>query len=187
MRCLNAFGERIAAEDPNCHTTETKIRVAPMNRFSALGIAEIVRMAWHRRGNGKSCPGARELRNNALAQCAGRKAGLDRIGISGGSRGNGPKPDALRSVGGPRHQTGRSLRPLEALDTIAPFKDDPALRPPAMASRYSRPAPGITVTISIRPTTQRVGIGNRRPTRPPGGCPKPARACSSVRGGLHPA
>jgi len=45
MRCLKAFGERIAARDPNRQTAEIHIRVALMNRFSALGTAEIVRGA----------------------------------------------------------------------------------------------------------------------------------------------
>ncbi len=45
MRCLKAFGERIAARDPDRQTTEIHIRIALMNRFSALGTAEIVRVA----------------------------------------------------------------------------------------------------------------------------------------------
>ena len=44
MRCLKAFGERIAARDPDRQTAEIQIRIALMNRFSALGTAEIVRM-----------------------------------------------------------------------------------------------------------------------------------------------
>ena len=44
MRCLKAFGERIAARDPDCQTAEIQIRVALMNRFNALGTAEIVRV-----------------------------------------------------------------------------------------------------------------------------------------------
>jgi hypothetical protein len=44
MRCLKAFGERIAARDPDRQTTEIQIRIALMNRFSALGTAEIVRV-----------------------------------------------------------------------------------------------------------------------------------------------
>ena len=44
MRCLKAFGERIAARDPDRQTAEIQIRVALMNRFSALGTAEIVRV-----------------------------------------------------------------------------------------------------------------------------------------------
>lgn len=39
------FGERIAAKDPNRQTAEIHIRVALMNRFNALGTAEIVRVA----------------------------------------------------------------------------------------------------------------------------------------------
>ncbi|KAA0912992.1 transposase [Aquicoccus porphyridii] len=45
MRCLKAFGERIAASDPDRQTAEIHIRIALMNRFSALGTAEIIRVA----------------------------------------------------------------------------------------------------------------------------------------------
>ena len=45
MRCLKAFGERIPARDPDRQTAEIQIRIALMNRFSALGTAEIVRVA----------------------------------------------------------------------------------------------------------------------------------------------
>ncbi len=45
MRCLKSFGERIAARDPDRQTAEIHIRIALMNSFSALGTAEIVRMA----------------------------------------------------------------------------------------------------------------------------------------------
>ena len=45
MRCLKAFGERIAARDPDRQTAEIQIRIALMNRFSALGRADIVRVA----------------------------------------------------------------------------------------------------------------------------------------------
>jgi hypothetical protein len=45
MRCLKAFGERIAARDPDRQTAEIQIRIALMNRFAALGTAEIVRVA----------------------------------------------------------------------------------------------------------------------------------------------
>ena len=45
MRCVNALGERNAARDPDRQTAENQIRVALMNRFSALGTAEIVRVA----------------------------------------------------------------------------------------------------------------------------------------------
>ena len=43
--CLKAFGERIAARDPDRETAEIHIRVALINRFSARGTAEIVRVA----------------------------------------------------------------------------------------------------------------------------------------------
>ena len=45
MRCLKALGERIAARDPDRQTAEIHIRIALMNRFNALGTAEIVRVA----------------------------------------------------------------------------------------------------------------------------------------------
>ncbi len=45
MRCLKAFGECIAARDPDRQTAEIHIRIALMNRFNALGTAEIVRVA----------------------------------------------------------------------------------------------------------------------------------------------
>ena len=45
MRRLKAFGERIASRDPDRQTAEIHVRVALMNRFSALGTAEIVRVA----------------------------------------------------------------------------------------------------------------------------------------------
>ena len=44
MRCLKAFGERIAARHPDSQTAEIQIRIALMNRFSALGTADIVRL-----------------------------------------------------------------------------------------------------------------------------------------------
>lgn len=44
MRCLKAFGERISARDPDRQTAEIQIRVALMNRFNAIGTAEIVRL-----------------------------------------------------------------------------------------------------------------------------------------------
>ena len=45
MRCLKAFGERIAARDPDRQTAEIHIRVALVNRFNALGTTEAVCMA----------------------------------------------------------------------------------------------------------------------------------------------
>ena len=45
MRCLKAFGERIAARDPDRQTAEIHIRVALINRFNALGTAEVARVA----------------------------------------------------------------------------------------------------------------------------------------------
>ena len=45
MLCLKAFGKRISERDPLRPTIEIHISVALMNRFNALGIAEIVRVA----------------------------------------------------------------------------------------------------------------------------------------------
>ncbi len=45
MRYLEAFGERIAARDPERQTSEIHIRLALINRINALGTTEIVRVA----------------------------------------------------------------------------------------------------------------------------------------------
>jgi hypothetical protein len=45
MRCLKAFGERIAARGPDRQTAEIQIRIALINRFNALGTTEIVSIA----------------------------------------------------------------------------------------------------------------------------------------------
>jgi IS5 family transposase len=45
MRCLKAFRERIAARHPDSQTAEILLRVAVINRFNALGTAEIIRVA----------------------------------------------------------------------------------------------------------------------------------------------
>ena len=45
MLCLKSFGVRIVANDPDRQTAEIHSRIALMNRFSALGRAEIVRAA----------------------------------------------------------------------------------------------------------------------------------------------
>jgi hypothetical protein len=45
MRRLKAFGERIASQDPDRQAAEIHTRIALMNRFSALGRAEIMRVA----------------------------------------------------------------------------------------------------------------------------------------------
>ena len=44
MRCLKAVGDRIAAREPDRQTAEIQMPIAPMNRFSALGTAKIVRV-----------------------------------------------------------------------------------------------------------------------------------------------
>lgn len=41
MRCLWTFGEAISAKDPDRQTAEIQIRIVLMNRFCALGTAEI--------------------------------------------------------------------------------------------------------------------------------------------------
>ena len=45
MRCLKSFGERISSRDPDRQTAEIHVRIALMNRFNALGTAEIERAA----------------------------------------------------------------------------------------------------------------------------------------------
>ena len=45
MLCLKSFGDRIMAREPDRQTAEIHTRIALMNRFSALGQAEIVRVA----------------------------------------------------------------------------------------------------------------------------------------------
>jgi hypothetical protein len=45
MGCLKGFGDRIMARDPDRQTAEIHTRIALMNRFAALGTAEIVRVA----------------------------------------------------------------------------------------------------------------------------------------------
>ena len=45
MRRLKAFGKRIASRDPSRHAAEIHTRIALMNRFSALGRADITRVA----------------------------------------------------------------------------------------------------------------------------------------------
>ena len=42
---LKAFADRIAARDPDRQTAEIHIRVALINRFNALGTADVVRAA----------------------------------------------------------------------------------------------------------------------------------------------
>ncbi len=44
MRCLQVFGERIAARHLDNQTAEIQIRIALINRFSALGTAENIRL-----------------------------------------------------------------------------------------------------------------------------------------------
>lgn len=51
-QCLRAFGERIAARDLARQTAEIQIRIALINRFSALGTAKIVRVEVMTTGKG---------------------------------------------------------------------------------------------------------------------------------------
>ncbi len=44
MRCLKAFGERIAARHPDSKTAKIQLRVTLLNRFKALGADEIIRL-----------------------------------------------------------------------------------------------------------------------------------------------
>ena len=80
MRCLKAFEERIAANDPERQTAEIPIRIALMNRFNALGSAEIERVAYHQRDNGQSCP-TRDACNTAVSLHRRR---ADGVAIPGG-------------------------------------------------------------------------------------------------------
>lgn len=45
MWCLKAFGDRITAKDPDRQTSDIYVRVAQMNRFNALGTADVARVA----------------------------------------------------------------------------------------------------------------------------------------------
>ena len=45
MGCLKGFEDRIMAREPDRPTAEIHVRIALMSRFSALGQAEITRVA----------------------------------------------------------------------------------------------------------------------------------------------
>lgn len=45
MRCLKPFAEPIASPDPDRQTAKIHIRIALINRFNALGSAQIERLA----------------------------------------------------------------------------------------------------------------------------------------------
>jgi hypothetical protein len=45
MRCRKSLGERVASRDPDRQTAEIHTRIALMDRLTALGRAEIVRVA----------------------------------------------------------------------------------------------------------------------------------------------
>ena len=63
---LKAFGERISARDPDRKTAKIQFSVALMNRFSAPGTAEIIRLARSHRGKATSRL-RRQFCNNADA------------------------------------------------------------------------------------------------------------------------
>jgi hypothetical protein len=45
MHCVKLLGQRLSARGPDRQTAEIHIRIALMNRFNALGTAEIIRTA----------------------------------------------------------------------------------------------------------------------------------------------
>ena len=45
MHCVKLLGQRLSARGPDRQTAEIHIRIALMNRFKALGTAEIIRTA----------------------------------------------------------------------------------------------------------------------------------------------
>jgi hypothetical protein len=57
MSCLKLFGERIMSRDPDRQTAGIEIRIAIMNRFSALGRAEIEAVRSRMWKRGQSCSG----------------------------------------------------------------------------------------------------------------------------------
>lgn len=61
---LKSFGEPIAPRDPDQQVAEIHIRIALINRFNALGLAESERIAGAERGKGPP-RGNRHFRNNA--------------------------------------------------------------------------------------------------------------------------
>lgn len=54
LRCFKAFNARTATTNPNCQCAETHICSALMNRISALGSADFVRVSWRQWGRGES-------------------------------------------------------------------------------------------------------------------------------------
>lgn len=54
MNCLKAFGERIVSRAPDRQTAEIQIRIAIMNRYNALGTAEIAAVGCTRSGSGSA-------------------------------------------------------------------------------------------------------------------------------------
>ncbi len=45
MRCVKLLGKRLSARTPDRQTAELEIRAALLNRFTALGTPETVRVA----------------------------------------------------------------------------------------------------------------------------------------------
>ncbi len=53
MNRLKLFGDRIMSRDPDRQTAEVQIRIAIMNRCSALGRAETVAIGCDMKGKGR--------------------------------------------------------------------------------------------------------------------------------------
>ena len=101
MRCLKAFAERIAARDPARQTAEIHIRVTLINRFNALATAEVLRVASHERGKGKSHL-THDQRNTATGRSCGGRACRSRRSGAGSS---GSLVKACRDSSGTRRGT----------------------------------------------------------------------------------
>ena len=72
MNCLKLFDERIMSRDPDRQTAEIQIRIAIMNRFSALE-GPRSRLSPEKEQERRSCPNA-DLRNNAPMNATCRNA-----------------------------------------------------------------------------------------------------------------
>ena len=65
MRYFKLLGERVMARDFDRQVTELQIRVAILNRFTAIGTPQTQRVGWLRSREGKIRPQA-DLCNRAL-------------------------------------------------------------------------------------------------------------------------
>ena len=129
MRCLKSFEERIASRDPDRQTAESRIRIALMNRFNALGQAKIERGAKDYRGKGGSSSRRPLVQQRALFRS--------------------PKHGGMCSC--PKtgeKNTGQATFPSMSKCGIAPIEEN---HPGGSLS-------AITVTISASYTTPRDGI-----------------------------